>query len=87
MRDRMKDEHYFIILSQKERKNIIMFEDAVKKTTLEKGELDRGTRNGYSILINSYEKEINLLYSLFKIIYVFLTIFLYFLKCPQSLIL
>lgn len=49
MRDRMKDEHYFIILSQKERKNIIMFEDAVKKTTLEKGELDRGTRNGYSI--------------------------------------
>ena len=51
MRDRMKDEHYFIILSQKERKNIIMFEDAVKKTTLEKGELDRGTRNGYSILI------------------------------------
>lgn len=60
----MKDEHYFIILSQKERKNIIMFEDAVKKTTLEKGELDRGTRNGYSILINSYEKEINLLYSL-----------------------
>ena len=44
MRDRMKDEHYFIILSQKERKNIIMFEDAVKKTTLEKGELDRGTR-------------------------------------------
>ena len=46
MRDRMKDEHYFIILSQKERKNIIMFEDAVKKTTLEKGELDRGTRNG-----------------------------------------
>ena len=64
MRDRMNDEHYFIILSQKERKNIIMFEDAVKKTTLEKGELDRGTRNGYSILINSYEKEINLLYSL-----------------------
>ena len=41
-----------------------MFEDAVKKTILEKGELDRGTRNGYSILINSYEKEINLLYSL-----------------------
>ena len=40
MRDRMKDEHYFIILSQKERKNIIMFEDALKKTTLEKGELD-----------------------------------------------
>ena len=64
MRARMKDEHYFIILSQKERKNIIMFEDAVKKTALEKGELDRGTRNGYSILINSYEKEINLLYSL-----------------------
>ena len=45
-----------------------MFEDAVK-TTLEKGELDRGTRNGYSILINSYEKEINLLYSLGCLLY------------------
>ena len=58
MRDRMKDEHYFIILSQKERKNIIMFEDAVKKTTLEKGELDRGTRNGYSILIIPMKKKL-----------------------------
>lgn len=64
MRDRIKDEHYFNSLIQKEKESIIMFEDAVKKTTLEKGELDRGTRNGYSILINSYEKEMNLLYSL-----------------------
>lgn len=64
MRDRIKDEHYFNSLIQKEKESIIMFEDAVKKTILEKGELDRGTRNGYSILINSYEKEINLLYSL-----------------------
>lgn len=64
MRDRIKDEHYFNSLIQKEKESIIMFEDAVKKTTLEKGELDRGTRNGYNILINSYEKEINLLYSL-----------------------
>lgn len=36
MRDRMKDKHYFIILSQKERKNIIMFEDAVKKQLLKR---------------------------------------------------
>ena len=64
MRDRIKDEHYFNSLIQKEKESIIMFEDAVKKTTLEKGELDRGTRNGYNILINFYEKEINLLYSL-----------------------
>ena len=64
MRDRMKDEHYFYTLIQKENESVIMFEDAVKKTALEKGELDRGVRNGYSILINSYEKEINLLYSL-----------------------
>lgn len=63
MRDRIKDEHYFNSLIQKEKESIIMFEDAVKKTTLEKGELNRGTRNGYNILINSYEKEINLLYS------------------------
>lgn len=59
----MKDEHYFYTLVQKEKENIIMFEDAIRKT-LEKGELNRGTRNGYNILINSYEKEINLLYSL-----------------------
>ena len=45
MRDRIKDEHYFNSLIQKEKESIIMFEDAVKKTTLEKGELDRGTRN------------------------------------------
>ena len=37
MRARMKDEHYFNTLIQKERKYIIMFEDAVKKTALEKG--------------------------------------------------
>lgn len=54
MRARMKDEHYFNTLIQKERKYIIMFEDAVKKTALEKGELDRGTCNGYSILIKFY---------------------------------
>ena len=64
MRDRIKDENYFNILIQKEKENIIRFEDAVKKITLEKGTLDRGVRNGYSILINSYEKEINSLYSL-----------------------
>lgn len=63
MRDRMRDEHYFNTLIQKEKESIIRFEDAVQKSTLEKGELDRGTRNGYSILINSYQKEINLLYS------------------------
>ena len=34
MRDRMKDEHYFIILSQKERKNIIMF-DKIKKCVMQ----------------------------------------------------
>ena len=64
MRDRIKDENYFNMLIQKEKESIIRFEDAVKKITLEKGTLDRGVRNGYSILINSYEKEINSLYSL-----------------------
>ena len=63
MRDKIKDENYFNSLIQKESKNIQMFEDIVKKTTLERGELDIGTRNGYSILINAYQKEINLLYS------------------------
>lgn len=60
----MRDEHYFNMLIQKENESIRMFEDAVKRATLEKGELDKGTRNGYSILINSYQKEINLLYSI-----------------------
>lgn len=64
MRDRIKDENYFNMLIQKEKESIIRFEDAVKKITLEKETLDRGVRNGYSILINSYEKEINSLYSL-----------------------
>ena len=32
-------------------------------------------------------KEMNKIYKLTEIIYVFLTIFLYLLKCPQSLIL
>ena len=67
MRDRIKDENYFNMLIQKEKESIIRFEDAVKKITLEKGTLDRGVRNGYSILINSYEKEINSLYSLGEI--------------------
>ena len=64
MRDRMKDEHYFNSIISKEKKSIVMFENAVKTTILSKGELDRGTRNGYSILINSYDKEINLMYSI-----------------------
>lgn len=63
MRDKLKDENYFNMLIEKEKNNITMFENIVKKTMLEKGESDRGTRNGYNILINSYQKEINLLYS------------------------
>lgn len=63
MRDKIKDENYFKTLIEKEEKNIIMFENAVKKSIVEKGESDRGTRNGFSILINSYQNEINLLYS------------------------
>lgn len=63
MRDKLKDESYFHELILKERKNTIMFEEAVKKSIIEKGELDRGVRNGYNILINCYQKEINILYS------------------------
>ena len=63
MRDKLKNENYFRELIKKEENNIIMFENVVRKTMLEKGECDRGTRNGYNILINSYQKLINLLYS------------------------
>lgn len=63
MRDKIKGENYFNALIQKEAQNVKMYEDVVNKAVYEKGELDRGTRNGYSILINAYQKEINLLYS------------------------
>ncbi len=63
MRDKLKDENYFNVLIEKGKSNIIMFENVVKKAMIEKGESDRGTRNGYTILINEYQKVINLLYS------------------------
>ena len=63
MRDKMKDESYFKALIEKEEKDIIMFEEIVKKAIIEKGESDMGTRNGYSILINYYQNEINSMYS------------------------
>ena len=40
-----------------------MLENVVKRTMVEKGEFDRGIRNGYNVEINSYQKIINLLYS------------------------
>lgn len=63
MRDKLKDKNYFNVLIEKEKNNIIMFENVVKKTMIEKGESDRGTRNGYTILNNAYQNIINLLYS------------------------
>lgn len=63
MRDKLKNENYFRELIKKEENNIVMFENVVKKAMIEKGECYRGTRNGYNILINSYQKAINLLYS------------------------
>lgn len=63
MRDKYKNEEYFRKLIEIEEKSISMFESAVKKSIYEKGEFDRGTLNGYNILIHSYQNEINLLYS------------------------
>ena len=63
MRDKLRDENYFYVLIEKEKGNITMFENAVKKAIVEKGESDRGVRNGYNILIESYQKIINLFYS------------------------
>lgn len=63
MRDKLKDEQYFNTLIAKEEKNIEMFENALNIKMKEHGEMDRGVRNGYNILIHSYLKEINLLYS------------------------
>lgn len=63
MRDKLKDKDYFNAFIEKEKRNIAMFENAVKKAVIENGESDRGTRNGYTILIDEYQKIINLLYS------------------------
>lgn len=63
MRDNIREPEYFIDLIQKEEENILCFESLVEKTLQQKGESDRGVRNGYNILISSYEKKINLLYS------------------------
>ena len=41
MRDKLKNENYFRELIKKEENNIIMFENVVRKTMLEKGECDR----------------------------------------------
>lgn len=64
MRDKLKDENYFKELIEKEQKSIMLFENAIKKVIIEKGESDKGIRNGYNVVINSYQKQINLLYSL-----------------------
>ncbi len=63
MRDKIKDKQYFEDLLKEEEKNIKMFKSAVQKRMKEKGEADRGVHNGYSILINSYQNLVNLLYS------------------------
>ena len=63
MRDNLRNEDYYITLIEREKKNIEMFENALAKTIVEKGESDTGVRNAYNILVNSYQKMINLLYS------------------------
>lgn len=63
MRDKLKNADYFKMLIEREKNDIIMFEGTVKKVMIEKGESDRGVRNGYNILICSYQKMMNLLYS------------------------
>ena len=52
MRDKIKDKQYFEKVLKKEKADIEMFENIVQKSLQEKGESNRGTRNGYSILIN-----------------------------------
>lgn len=63
MRDKIKDKQYFEKVLKKEKADIEMFENIVQKSLQEKGESNRGTRNGYSILINLYQNIINLFYS------------------------
>lgn len=62
LRDNFKDEKYFTECLLKTERSIEKFENLLSEV-LNKGENDRGIKNGYNILINNYTKEINLLYS------------------------
>lgn len=63
MRDNLKNEQYYTKLIKKTERDILMYGELVEEALQSKNENDRGVRNGYNILINLYQKQINLMYS------------------------
>ena len=64
MRDSVKDQKYFKLKLAEERASLAMFEQALKDVIASRGEKDKGVQNGYSIIADSYQKIINIMYSL-----------------------
>lgn len=63
MRDNLKNKQYYMKLIENTQRDILIYGELVEEALREKNESDRGVRNGYNILINLYQKQINLLYS------------------------
>lgn len=63
MRDKIKTIEYFNRAKTRYYEEIIRYERIVESVLYEKGENDRGVKNGFNILINAYENYISCLYS------------------------
>ena len=64
MRDTVKDQKYFKLKLAEERASLVTFEQALKDVIASRGEKDKGVQNGYSIIADTYQKIINIMYSL-----------------------
>lgn len=63
LRDTLKDERYFQKVIERTESSIDKFEASISTVIETKGADDIGVRNGYNILVSSYTKLVNLLYS------------------------
>ena len=63
MRDKIKDEKYFFEKIDREKKRIIMLENAFELTISKSRDSDESLRNGYTILSGEYSKIINMFFS------------------------
>lgn len=63
LRDTLKDEGYFQKVIENTESSIEKFETLISTVIETKGADDVGVRNGYNVLVSSYTKLVNLLYS------------------------
>lgn len=63
LRDTLKDERYFQKAIEQTESSIEKFETLISTVIETKGADDVGVRNGYNVLVSSYTKLVNLLYS------------------------